>query len=982
MDQDTDFSGRTPAASGALLPAPFSGIPHKPVVDTDFVALNGKEQLNPKLDTMPFAGPGAAAAGSLEANTSPGSVIAAPLNGAAQSAGLNGPSQSGVLDAMPLDMPEAEPPPPPKRRLSRQRLFGVGLLIFGVTAALLLGLRVELNKSKAQNASQLSPAAQLKQQELPLSGLNNQSATAPAISSSSVRVNGTLVLTPTVQPSKPLPGQFYYDQSASKMFYYDGTGFVPLQGGNTVTNNTYNNSTVTNNYANSTVNNTTNNTFVTNNVGASITGTPGTLAMFNAGGNSLADSLITQTGTTVNVASTGTNVVNVGSSTGTSITAVQGGLGGVSVVTGTQAGSSGNITIMSGASTTTAAGNVTVDTGNGFVSGTVVENLTFESGTDNINPWTGSPLPTVVQNCTVSHSGNCSLSVSGPNFWGVLQPGDPSVSVHVTPGHHYFISMWARAATGATPVTGALMWNVGPFNTSVLSFPTISTTTTGWTQYSSSGIAPAGATLGTFRIGGVGGSNTNGVQYFDDITVTDLSTGTASSELNLGATNAQIITIGNMNEIGPTTIYGGSGITMTAGSANVDVNGGAILVNGSGASSFSTSSGSLTLSAGGGTGGGVIVQTQAASTSAFAVQTAGGGTTMLNVDTTNLTISLGTGAGTSIGYTSVGTFTGGDIEGSIINAQKVTTTAGGTISSMSAYFLNSASPNNLFQFALYADNGSGTAPGAYIASSSIGTMLNPGQHNWYTLPISATLASTTTYWLVFWSNADTATSSPIATSNGGASSLKVGSSGTAWQTGPDNGFPATFPALTVQAAQVASLYASYTSSGPALTVNRFGTVTANGAVLFQDPTNSTVAFQVQDSLGNALLTADTADGYVSVTTLVVTGHIVTGGAAPSIAAGAAACTTPTVSVAGTDTSGTITVTTGTGCAAAGKLATVTFATAFAAAPHVVITPGSAAAAGLSAYVDSSTIAAASFDIDASTAPANSTAYKWSYVTVQ
>lgn len=49
------------------------------------------------------------------------------------------------------------------------------------------------------------------------------------------------------------------------------------------------------------------------------------------------------------------------------------------------------------------------------------------------------------------------------------------------------------------------------------------------------------------------------------------------------------------------------------------------------------------------------------------------------------TVSIGTGAGSALGDTSIGSDAGGGSGQNIISAQKVTTTTGGTISSMSAY---------------------------------------------------------------------------------------------------------------------------------------------------------------------------------------------------------------------------------------------------------------------------------------------------------
>jgi hypothetical protein len=164
--------------------------------------------------------------------------------------------------------------------------------------------------------------------------------------------------------------------------------------------------------------------------------------------------------------------------------------------------------------------------------------------------------------------------------------------------------------------------------------------------------------------------------------------------------------------------------------------------------------------------------------------------------------------------------------------------------------------------------------------------------------------------------------------------------------------------------------------------------TFTGQDLFKNSSNSTTAFQIQDSSGASLLTADTTTDTITVQALVVTtnltvnGHVITGGSTPGIAAGAASCTSPTVSIAGNDTAGVITVTTGTACASSGKLATVTFASAFGAAPRVNITPASAGSVGLGAYIDNSTISTTAFDLDVTGTPADSTTYVWNYFTFQ
>ena len=820
------------------------------------------------------------------------------------------------------------------------------------------------NKQAALNASLTDLSWHIKTQSVALPGLGRQLHSNASPTANTLTVNGSVVLSPSSKPGTAVAGQLYYNQALNRMQYYDGTGFVTLQGGVTTTN-VYNSSTTLGG-----------NTFVTNNGGASIKGTPGTLALFGSNGSTLADSLINQSGATLNVG------------TSTSTTNLQGGIGGVAISTGATTGSSGNINIQSGGSSTTASGNVTIDTGTGFVSGTVITDMTFEDGTDEMDPWSGPP--TVTQDCTVAHSGSCSLAVNGPAFWDILQNVNYS-EVPVTAGHHYVITAWVRGATGSTTIAGRLIWSGGTFNSSYLAFPNTTDTTSGWTEMTAIGIAPAGATFGTFTFGGVGASNSNGVQYFDDITVTDISSGSASSELDLGSTNAQVVNIGNMNETEATTIEGGSGIELNSGAANINIDGGAIAVNGTGASTFGTDSGSLTLGAGGGTGGGVIVGTQTASTTAFQVQ--GTNADLLTVDSADDAVSFGTGVGSTVGYTDIGTTTGGSGVDTM-SAQKITTTTapvGQTtvdLTAITAYIGADgieAAPNNQYQFAIYADNGSG-APGAYVASTEVGTLGSFA--GWYTLPITVALTPSTTYWLVYWQNGITGSENGYSVTPGVSGAVNETGTST-WGIGPDNGMPASFPTGGSSTNDAASIYATYTGGGPALTLNAAGTLTQNGAAIFQDSINSPTALMIQNSTGSSLFTADTADmtitigGSLTVSgSITVDGHVVTGGSTPGIAAGAAACTSPTVSISGDDTSGNITVTTGTGCTSGGILATVTFANAFGTPPHITLTPDSSSAQTLGDYVNGSTLSTSAFSIGSNSTPSNSTAYEWNYWVAQ
>lgn len=101
-------------------------------------------------------------------------------------------------------------------------------------------------------------------------------------------------------------------------------------------------------------------------------------------------------------------------------------------------------------------------------------------------------------------------------------------------------------------------------------------------------------------------------------------------------------------------------------------------------------------------------------------------------------------------------------------------------------------------------------------------------------------------------------------------------------------------------------------------------------------------------------------------------------AAPAIAAGAGAGTSPTVSVSGTDASGEVSVTTGT-TPAAGLLATLTWVTAYSSAARVVLCATNAAAAALQPHSAGTTTTGT---VSVAVAPAASTLYTFAYVVVQ
>jgi len=139
------------------------------------------------------------------------------------------------------------------------------------------------------------------------------------------------------------------------------------------------------------------------------------------------------------------------------------------------------------------------------------------------------------------------------------------------------------------------------------------------------------------------------------------------------------------------------------------------------------------------------------------------------------------------------------------------------------------------------------------------------------------------------------------------------------------------------------------------------------------------------------VTVSTASNTLTLTNKTLTtptiNKIVSTGTTPGIAAGAAAGTSPTVSVSGTDMAGEVSVTTGTTTATNATLATITFNSAYAAAPRVILTPSNANAGDTAAFYGVgvyATTTTTTFVISITSANSllASTQYKWFYQVLQ
>lgn len=154
------------------------------------------------------------------------------------------------------------------------------------------------------------------------------------------------------------------------------------------------------------------------------------------------------------------------------------------------------------------------------------------------------------------------------------------------------------------------------------------------------------------------------------------------------------------------------------------------------------------------------------------------------------------------------------------------------------------------------------------------------------------------------------------------------------------------------------------------------------AMIYADPAN---AFQVRSvAFGNKVHQGTTVFSVES------TGHLASGGSAPSIANGTVVGTSPgTPTVTGNDTAGYITVITGTSPAttADGTVVTVTFSSAYKSAPRVILTPANSAAAAITTqrpYVARADVSTTQFVLrkPSATALGASTTYEFFYQVIQ
>jgi len=127
--------------------------------------------------------------------------------------------------------------------------------------------------------------------------------------------------------------------------------------------------------------------------------------------------------------------------------------------------------------------------------------------------------------------------------------------------------------------------------------------------------------------------------------------------------------------------------------------------------------------------------------------------------------------------------------------------------------------------------------------------------------------------------------------------------------------------------------------------------------------------------GTATINNLTVTGLATVHDLVIGGHIITSGGQPTNEVQTAAGSSATVTVDGTDTLGTITITTGS-APTAGEMARIIFSELYTASPRVVLSPSNDEAAGMRYFKGTTTTSG--FMLNFKDVPATNTTYTFDY----
>ena len=222
------------------------------------------------------------------------------------------------------------------------------------------------------------------------------------------------------------------------------------------------------------------------------------------------------------------------------------------------------------------------------------------------------------------------------------------------------------------------------------------------------------------------------------------------------------------------------------------------------------------------------------------------------------------GAPYDLGYNSITDSFSDSGNNGLIASMPFTTTLGGTTNQISVDFNGGVGDN--FEVAIYADSGS-NYPGTLLATSPSTAITGSATNNWNTATLSSTvtLNPSTKYWLAY------------ETQNGIANYwLDTTKGSTCWQT-ISGSFGSWTPVSTTSCDQgytvnnTYGIYALVNPVGSSHSItdtfsNPLLTMTQSGFTTFEGLSNSTTAFQVDNSSASAVLDVDTVNSQVGIGT--------------------------------------------------------------------------------------------------------------------
>ncbi len=211
----------------------------------------------------------------------------------------------------------------------------------------------------------------------------------------------------------------------------------------------------------------------------------------------------------------------------------------------------------------------------------------------------------------------------------------------------------------------------------------------------------------------------------------------------------------------------------------------------------------------------------------------------------NLVVSQNRTFMTPLGTTTPGSSTDNS-NSNTMNASRFTTIAGGKVASLSVYVgaVDASLSNTNYQLALYTANGA--APGTLIASTNTGTLV---ANSWNTLPVTATLAPNTNYFIAYNTNGTNSNVNNMKYSDGGTSG---------WRSGGQifGSWPTSFGTFLSQSVTF-SLYASFVSdiTPPTVTVDNpsDGSTVSGNVEITATATDDNAIASVQFKLGDTNL---------------------------------------------------------------------------------------------------------------------------------